>query len=431
VNLRAGQLTLSFEALAPLVRDRTRLAQLVLWAGLLFPLVVDTVRTRDQVLTGDFTPLELARGIVPVVLFCAGVALARPRLRPVTRTELAGGLFLAVATASTLWSINHRSTLLKAGSLAIAYLTIMALARLDERTGQRTLDAMALVVYLIVASALVQLAVAPGAVMISIDGPGTVPRLQGQLPAIAADLLGFYATAGILFAAKRVGPAWTQDRLVRIAIVAICLLVLVLTRARTAAGLLALGLLLLYGRAILQRLAALSERDRRWLFIAAGAAVAVLAIGAGVEHRRVLSLLSRGQSVRWLLSLQGRTVTWGDALRVWIHRPVLGYGYYSGHRFAIPVRPGFENLQNLDSMWVETLVDVGVVGVAAMALLVASAARDLLKPIAADPQLAIRRVLFALAVLASFVNPSLQDVSYTMLLLGVVCWGAPRLQLRG
>ena len=431
MNDRAGQLTLSFETLAPLVRDRTRVAQLVLWAGLLFPLVVDTVRTREQVLAGDFTPIELLRGIVPVILFLAGVALARPRVRPWTRTELAGGLFVAVAVASTVWSVSHRSTLLKAGSLAVAYLTIMALARLDERRGLRTLDAMALVVYLVVVSALVQLAVAPGAVLISIDGPGTIPRLQGQLPAIAADLLGFYAAAGILFAAQRVGPAWTQDRLVRIAIVAMCLLVLVLTRARTAAALLALGVVLLYGRAALAWLAALPERDRRRLYIAAAAAVAVLVVAAGIEHRRVLSLLSRGQDLRWLLSLQGRTVIWGDALRVWIHRPLEGFGYYSGHRFAIPVRAGWENLQNLDSMWVETLIDVGLLGVAAMALLVAGAARDLLRPVAADPQLAVRRVLFVLCVIASFVNPSLQSVSYTMVLLGVVCWGAPRLQLRG
>jgi O-antigen ligase len=431
VSGRTGQLTLSFETLAPLVRDRTRVAQLVLWAGLLFPLVVDTVRTREQVLAGDFTPLQLLRGIVPVVLFCAGVALARPSVRPVTRTELAGGLFLAVAVASTLWSITHWATLLKAGSLAVAYLTVMAIARLDERREQRSLDAMALVVYLVVASAVVQLALAPGAVMIPIDGPGAANRLQGLLPAIAADLLGFYAAVGILFAAARVGPAWTHDLRARIAIVAVCVVVLALTRGRTAAGLLVLGLLLLFGRALLDRLGALSARERRWLLVAGGTAVAALAIGAGVEHSRVLRLLARGQDVRWLVSLQGRTVIWGDALRVWAHRPLQGFGYYAGHRFAIPVRVGWANLQNLDSMWVETLVDLGVLGVAAMALLIASAARDLARPIAADPQLAVRRVVFVLCVIASFVNPSLQAYSYTMVLLGVVCWGAPRLQLRG
>jgi len=207
--------------------------------------------------------------------------------------------------------------------------------------------------------------------------------------------------------------------------------VLALTRARTAAALLVLGLLLLYGRALLDRLRALSERERRWLLIAAGACIALLAIGAGVEHRRVLSFLARGQDVRKLASLQGRTVIWGDALRLWAHRPLQGFGYYAGHRFAIPVRVGWANLQNLDSMWIETLVDVGVLGLTAMALLVASAARDLLRPIAADPQLAVRRVVFVLCVIASFVNPSLQAYSYTMVLLGVICWGAPRLQLRG
>jgi O-antigen ligase len=413
-----------------LVRDRARLGLLALWLGLLFPLVVDTVRTREQVLAANLSGLELARGALPVVCFVLAVLLARPRVRPVTRTELAVGLFVFVAVASTTWSVLRWATLLKAGSLAVAYLTVMAIARLDERRGQRSLDSMAAIVFLIVVSALVQLAIAPGAVMIPVDGPGAANRLQGALPAIPADFLGWFATAGILFLVAGVGPALTRDRWIRIALGGACLLVLALTRARAATLLLLLGLLLLFGRPLLDRAAA-APRDvhRRWLVVAAAAAVAVVVV-VGVEHSFFVSLVTRGQDPSKLLSLQGRTVTWGDALAQWVHRPIQGYGYYAGHRFAIPVRIGWTNLQNLDSMWVETLMDLGVLGLLALVLVVGSAAADLLRPAARDPQLAVRRTLFVLGVLVSFINPSLQAYTYPMVLLAVVCLGAPRLQLR-
>ncbi len=94
------------------------------------------------------------------------------------------------------------------------------------------------------------------------------------------------------------------------------------------------------------------------------------------------------------------------------------------------MRPGWNNLQNLDSMWVETLMDLGVIGLLTLLLAVVSAGIDLVRPVAGGGQLAVRRTLFVLGVAASFINPSLQSYSYPMILLAIVCLGAPRLQPR-
>ncbi len=425
-----GERITRFSPVAQLAGERDRTARLVLWLGLLFPLVVDTVRTRDQILARDLSPVELLRGAVPIVCFMIGVLLARPRVRPVTRTELAFGLFLGVAVASTAWSVVRWATLVKAGSLVVAYLTILAIARLDERRGGRSLDGLGLAILLVVGLALVQLAVAPRAVMIPVDGPGAPLRLQGVLPAVAADLLGFLAAVAVLLLLEGSALSWIRGRWVRAALIAACLLVLVLTRARAATGLMALGLALLYGRRLLTLFAALPSGRRRLLIAAATALAAGVVALAAVEPAWLVSLVTRGQDPRHFLSLTGRTVTWGDALAQWVHRPLLGYGYYAGHRFAIPVRPGWGNLQNLDSMWVETLLDIGLVGLVGLVLAVASAAYDLARPRAEDAHLGVRRVTFVIGLLASFINPSLQAYTYPMVVLAFVCLGAPRLSLR-
>lgn len=407
---------------------RRSLSLFALWVGLLFPLFLAPVRTRSELLFDAITPVELIRGLAPIGCLCIGLLLAWPGVGRVSRTEVVLGLFLGIAAASTIWSIAPWATMLKAGSLAVAYVTVLTIARQDEHARRRSLMVLAIVVEMVVFCALVGLLVAPQRAMAPLSRFDPTPRLQGIFPPIAADLLAYFGVLGVLFMLGDIGPRWQRTMAIRLPVIFGCLVALVLTRARVGLLLLVLGLLLGWHRQL--RGAGLALLRHRWVKWVAILTVVAGTVAVVVEAHSLAAFVTREQAMSDLLTLTGRTQTWREALIQWANRPFLGYGYYAGHRFAIPVTPGSEDISNLDNMWIESLTDIGVVGGAALLVVIISAAIDLVRPLQYDPQVSMRGTIFVLGLIAGLVNPSLQSYNFAMVALAMVIFGAPRLGLR-
>ena len=89
----------------------------------------------------------------------------------------------------------------------------------------------------------------------------------------------------------------------------------------------------------------------------------LIALGSVVLAGPALeSFLHRGEAVSTYSTLNGRTVQWSESESAWKTSPIVGLGYYSGHRFGLTLRPGQGENSNPDDTWLETLVDFGVVG---------------------------------------------------------------------
>src|SRR5207247_2457538 len=100
-------------------------------------------------------------------------------------------------------------------------------------------------------------------------------------------------------------------------------------RTRTALVLLVIGVVLV----TFPSWRPLIKARRFWLAIGF-LALAAIAIGV-VERGVVANFVLRGQGLPGLLSMTGRTTTWGQAVSQLEQQPLLGFGYYSGHRFTI------------------------------------------------------------------------------------------------
>ncbi|MDQ6711250.1 MAG: O-antigen ligase family protein [Candidatus Dormibacteraeota bacterium] len=348
------------------------------------------------------------------------MALARVKLGAVTRLEKALGLFLAILVASTVWSVSPMATALKAVALATIYLIVLALARIAEREGASSLDQLLTAVHIILITCLINLVVFRDHAFVRLGHFDATPRLSGVFPAIAPDFLAFFAVVGTLGLLTRRGPALTLRPLVRYGLIVAYLGVIVLTRTRSALAI--LGLCVVF-------LATTLLRRRRILVALIVAATVTLLTGA-IAVGPVGTYLSRNQSGRDLFSLTGRTATWGGAIAKWSTRPLQGFGYYAGHRFALVPKPGADDISNLDNMWIESLVDVGLLGTLPLAVMVIVGAVGLCRADqSSSSDILLRRTLFVAAFAASLINPSLELEAYPLIIFAFVLLGAPRLVL--
>jgi O-antigen ligase len=90
----------------------------------------------------------------------------------------------------------------------------------------------------------------------------------------------------------------------------------------------------------------------------AGGAMTVLASGTTIYE-----FLRRGQTEQELTTLTGRTKFWEASLEAVRENPITGYGAYAGGRFvAGDSLTSDDGPTTVHSLWVEGLVDTGVVG---------------------------------------------------------------------
>jgi O-antigen ligase len=218
------------------------------------------------------------------------------------------------------------------------------------------------------------------------------------------------STVAVLTLVGGAGARVVRETLpLRLALLAVSVGVLLLTRTRSALALVVLGLVLLawfHGR---RRLAAA-------VVLVGAAGLAFLLSGAG---RGLTEVLAGGSSRFSAASFGGRFPLWADALRVVEDRPLVGYGYFAGHRFGeyaerFTVTTGRSD-PYVDGTWVETALDLGLLGVVALAAFVLWSARAAWR---SDGPRALHRTLLVVLLLYSVQDFTVQQPGFPMFLLG-------------
>lgn len=387
---------------------RERVARRLLWAAVFCAFIYSTARTSFEVQSASLGLFDVVRGGGPVLLFLVGCLVAPTRPRRFGGVEFGVTMFLMVAVASSAWSIAPTATLLKTVPLVASYLALLRLVRLypDVETAIRGL---AVMVHALLIWTAAQAIVVPEMVLIP-DGPySTVLRLNSAAPQMSPNPLALVAVAGILAVVLRVGPHWiTRSLPTQVLLVGVYFAELLATRTRTA---LAVGAVLVVGAALAQ------VRTRPALVIHSTLAGLAVALWAWTPARvdAVQQFIARGQDSLAASTLTGRTLFWDIALREWREEPILGLGYYTGHRLGLPGLA--ETQSNIDSTWIELLVDVGLLGTVPLAVAVALGLRCVLRVSAPRPEKVWLAAVTLGGVLVSFVNPTVQSPGVGMILL--------------
>lgn len=345
-------------------KRRAAMIQVVAWMGLLAPLAIAEARPGSAILQSPFTPVTVFRGAFPALALLALVALTRSLPIPSNLGERLLAAYLGVALLSSLWSVAPAATLLKAGLLIVLYMILFFLVR-SWRDMQQAIAQLSVVIYALIASALIGGLLAPATAFSPED------RLFGIVPPIHAFPLGNLAAAGVVLAV--VGPWRGKGQILsaRLGLFAGSAWVLLLTRTRSSAVFAIVGI----------SVALVAQRKFRLL--TAGLVLATLVIATLLRTPGIRAPLTdavlRGQPPATFSSLGYRIPLWELAMREWQERPLIGYGYYSGHRYG-PYREAVgewaldvsgenqifarERVENayVDGAYIETLLDLGVLG---------------------------------------------------------------------
>jgi O-antigen ligase len=391
----------------------------VAWCGLIGPLAVTQNRTPEQVRAAPVTPLLLAQGLLTVIALALVVVVARPRFRPLSATERWLLAFLAIALASVAWSVAPKPTFLWAVNVTFVYLLLLSIIRLQARAGVDAMRELSRVVHLLLGATLIGLLVVPGMAMATVGQYSTALRLHGVFPALDPNAVGLIAAAGIILVVGGYGPIWRASRALNAAIVGVDFTLLILSRSRAPVVFLALGLLFFY-----------LQRRGTWQTLAVMIPLILLGLVVFATAGSSLEKFAlRTESSENLTTLTGRTYGWEAALSAWEERPLTGLGFYSGHRLGLAEIES----SNLDSLWVETILDLGPAGFVTLAGFVIAGAIQLFSAKAAigdSKHLKVRRALFLLCLLSSLINPSLQRPSYFLIVFGFALLAPVPLRMR-
>lgn len=405
--------------------NKTSTARFLLWVGAFAPIIYAAPKTVDEILgssgAGWLDAVRGGGGLLCYTLACAVVPKTVRSLR-VGIPEIALLVFITVGFLSTIWSVSPVSTFLKMIPLAASFLCMARLTSMYESPGA-VLHSVIKVAHIILLATVVQLLISPAATYYaSISDP--IPRLNSNIPAVSANILGVVVGVGLAGIILKCGPAWTRRQPINLllSVTYVCLLLATRSRMITAVVLLIVVLLLWK---VMQSTPA--KAGVGWLMVSSLGLVSwVLASTENTVGTTIREFLLRGQEGgTGLTTLTGRTVIWERAIPLWQEQPWIGYGYYSGHRLGLAAMDKlFVRYSNLDNTWVETLVDVGIFGTVG---LLAFATFGLLR-IARSKRWGRGRpiaILVALCVIAmSFVNPTIQSNTPTLIFFAALVFSS-------
>lgn len=172
--------------------------------------------------------------------------------------------------------------------------------------------------------------------------------IQGALPAISSNAVGqLGAIIGIVALIRLLQN--TGSRAFYGAILALSLPTMVLTQSRSP--------ILAFSVAVMAVLLV----SRRFVLLAlSGGLLGVVLLTQ--QGQLVYEFMRRGQSDDSLAALTGRIDYWKTSLEAVSERPFGGYGAYSGGRYVLSSELGDEGTSTVHNLWVEVLLDTGVVG---------------------------------------------------------------------
>jgi hypothetical protein len=346
------------------------------WSGL--PLVVPIPTTVGKLIT---------QGSLPVALLIALSVNRRIAIRPNVYMCLVS--LLAIEAVMTGMQDFHLGTQYRTFRLVGFVITLWLLTPWWGRRDLLLVRCHLIAAAVVLGSVVVGLAVAPSDAL----GEG---RLAGALwPSPPTQVAEFAAvTAGLVIV------AWLAGRLPgRLALwsVPVLAVMLVLTHTRTAliglvAGVLVAGLSLFVARA----------RVRRVFTVLA----IVISVGAITVSSAVTNWLARGEGVKGLTTLTGRTSAWSAVVSLPrdMFQVLFGFGISNESVNGIPI----------DSSWLSAYYDLGlfavVVGATMLVYLLVSA---YFRP--SGPQRALGLFLVTYCIISSFTETGLSGASITLL----------------
>jgi O-antigen ligase len=240
-----------------------------------------------------------------------------------------------------------------------------------------------------------------------------VTRLHSIFPAIGVNILGVVAVVGLLSVISNVGGLFSTHRVaLRVILGTSYLCIVVLTRNRTSLVLLAVGVGVLL---------ALSHRSRLATALMIPAGAALLFTGYQWYSPQIATYVHRGQTGTEFASLTGRVPLWSEAIEQWSESPALGRGYYAGHRLG-SYADRFTDIEvvNIDNAWVETMLDVGLIGLIPLLLFaltgVSSAWTRDARSLPYGPFVAATVTVCAIS---SLVNPSIETMTFSLVIFGL------------
>lgn len=378
------------QALAPSQRRRRRVQ--IVWALLIFnvmtfyagaPHILPIPGAVGKMLTQFALVAALA-----LVLSVNRPAAVRPSVFILLLTLLA-----AEALLTSPWADFVSGALFRSSRLLVVVAVLWLLTPWWGRTDLLLLKSHLKVVWVVLGSVALGLFAAPGLAM-------TQGRLAGVIWPIPPTQVGHYAAT----AAGLSTVLWLTGLLRRslaLAAVAVALPILLLTHTRTALLAMLVGVLV-------AGLSLFMTRSRVRKAFAAG--IAVFAVGAVTLSSVVTTWLARGQDSADLAALTGRRIVWEAVLAAPRSTFQLFFGFGLSNK-------SFNGLP-IDSNWLATYYDVGLVGIAINVLmLVFLLAAAAFRP--QGPARALALYLVTYCIVASFTETGLSDATPYLLELAL------------
>jgi O-antigen ligase len=258
--------------------------------------------------------------------------------------------------SSTLWSISPAGTLAKSFEYC-AQLGVLVLAASLIGSGSGNARARLLALksvfdwnwfLLCLSMALVYAGILIWPEYAIMEGVGELGfSLQGALPAVSANGVGQLAAILGIVAIVRVQRPGAKKVFIPILVVSLITMVLAQSRSPILGFLLAVVVVL-----------AVSRRFGSLLF-ASGLVGTALLSSYGLT---IYEFLRRGQTDGTITTLSGRTTYWGESFQALQGNWLNGFGANVGGRHVLQTALGEEEVSTTHNMYVETLVDIGIVG---------------------------------------------------------------------
>jgi O-antigen ligase len=387
---------------------RQRIGRAILWLGSLMPFIYAGGETGFDVSLWD----AVAGGGGIVALTAGLVTVTRLGPVPWGVAEKSVAAFVLIAALSAAWSVAPMATLLKVMPLATSYLCLALLAP-TYASRREAFTAIVRVATLVSIGLVAQRLLIPEVVLQPVSVVNPTLRFASVVPTIGSNLVGIPIAVAVTGVLLGVAPRWAG----RAAPLLFPGYLYVLVEARSRV-ILVVVVVMLIAAALYAAHRTVGRVVLGWLAMVAAFATGWIGLVAFGWFDGLVGFFTRGQDTEQLSSLTGRLELWNVALTAVDERPILGFGYYSGHRFSLVERASFvSERSNLDNTWLESLVDVGVVGAVPLVLFVAV---GVWRAVHAQDR-AVRclaSLTVGVMVTMSFVNPTVQDPNITMVLGG-------------
>lgn len=285
-----------------------------------------------------------------VAFFILNIKKNRNLAIPASPIFLTFSFYAGFCALSTFWSPEPMQTLWKSAELFIVLMVAIQLYQAREYRVERAVaiaDTLMFFAFSLCVMSIVGGVLAPERAWLDwgMDGLG-VRSMGGVVPSINANMLGQLGGIVALVGINRLivnqnAMSWSS---LIIPLIGVTTLLLAYSRTSLIAFILILVITLLV------------LKKNRWI-------VRIIFISGIVGFLFVdffMTYLARGQDAEQFASLSGRTQMWEAALIVFTEKPIIGHGFFVGHKFVALSNGQF--LATVDNTYIETLVNVGVIG---------------------------------------------------------------------